>query len=74
MQRRRGTSHLVLAVPVSDHATHTVSFGVVFVASLRFFQIANDAGKFGGQPLEGDELRAVEGARVITLLHAECDS
>ena len=48
-------------------------FGVVFVASLRFFQITNDVGKFGGQPLEGDDLRAVEGARVITALHALFD-
>ena len=37
------------------------------------FQIANDAGKFGGQPLEGDDLRAVEGARVIIALHALLD-
>lgn len=37
------------------------------------FQISNDAGKFGGQPLQGEDMQAVEVGRVHPALHALFD-
>ena len=37
------------------------------------FDILNKAGKFGAEPLEGEEMAAVEGGRVIPALHALFD-